>query len=183
MKSFLLAGLFLMAAAGLGVAAPQPAPAAPTFPADTYLALREVAFSTKAEDVDVQSGPGEEQAYGVIVEFWRDAQVATVVAFASGDSSVYLSAGGGEIGGRREPTVASAAKSLVVQAQTQLSDLSVMTQYPTPAPGHVAVYALTTKGLRGVEADESRIAIAKDPLNPLYAGAQGIVSAFHAAHA
>jgi hypothetical protein len=181
MKSSLLAALFVLAAAGPGVAQPKPALAAPAILVDSYLALREVAFSTKPEDVEVQARPGEEQAYGVIVEYWRGAQVVTVVAFASGDSSVYLSVGGGHIGGRREPPVASAAKSLVAQAQALLSDLPVTTQYPAPTPGQATVYALTTKGLRGVQADEPRIAAAADPLNPLYAGARQIVSAFDAA--
>jgi hypothetical protein len=181
MKSHVLAGLLLMMAVGFGLAAQGPAQATTPAVADTYLALREVAFSTKPEDVEVQAKPGQEQVYGVVVEFWRDARVVTVVAFASGDSSVYISTGGGQIGGRREPPVASAAKSLVATAQVLHVDLPATAQYPAPAPGHVTVYALTTAGLRGIEADQSKIAAAGDRLNPLYDGAQQIVSAFDSA--
>ncbi|HZZ69196.1 MAG TPA: hypothetical protein VFE18_13570 [Phenylobacterium sp.] len=156
---------------------PAPPPAYP----DTYLALREVAFSTKPEDVEIQAKPGVEQVYGVIVEFHASGGTSTVVAFGSGDASIYRSNGGGKIGGRREPVVADAARALVALAQIQLTDLPKVTQYPPPAPDHVTVYLLTTAGLRGVEKDQIDIAAADDRLNPLYAGAQQIVSAFSGA--
>jgi hypothetical protein len=160
-------------------AAAQPAAQAqpPAYP-DKYLALREVAFSTKPEDVEIQAKPGVEQVYGVIVEFHASGGTATVVAFASGDASIYRSNGGGKIGGRREPVVADAARALVALAQIQLTDLPKVVQYPPPAPDHVTVYLLTTAGLRGVEKEQIDIVAADDRLNPLYAGAQQIVSAF-----
>ncbi|WP_293367246.1 hypothetical protein [Phenylobacterium sp.] len=194
----IVAALLLAAAAGGPVraeppAAPTPAPAPPTpqTPAapkpapiilvDTYLALREVAFSTHSEDVEVQAKPGVEQAYGVIVEFWEKDQIVTVTAFASGDSSLYFSKGGGMIGGRREPLVSSAAGSLVADAQVRLADVPLVKPYPTPDPGAVRVYVLTTVGLRGAQATQIDIVAADEKLNPLYAGAQRIVSEFRAA--
>jgi hypothetical protein len=159
-------------------AAPPAAQAQPPAYPDKYLALREVAFSTKPEDVEIQAKPGAEQVYGVIVEFHASGGTATVVAFASGDASIYRSNGGGKIGGRREPVVADAARALVALAQIQLTDLPKVVQYPPPTPDHVTVYLLTTAGLRGVEKDQSDIVAADDRLNPLYAGAQQIVSAF-----
>lgn len=164
----------------LGAAAPASA-TQPVAGPETYLALREVAFSTRSEDVEVKATPGQEEVYGVIVEFPDDGALVTVVGFASGDSSVYRSTGGGLIGGRREPLVAAAARSLVARAQIQLADLPLVKAYPTPALEHVTVYVLTTEGLRGVEKDRFQIEAATDPLNPLYAGAQKIVSEFQAA--
>lgn len=184
-KSYLLAAV-LLAAPALALAADPPSPvvrlaAALSAPSDTYLALREVAFSTRSEDVEVKVTPGQEQAYGVIVEFRRDAAMVTVVGFASGDSSVYLSTGGGLIGGRREPLVAAAAQSLVARAQLQLADLPLVKTYPTPDQGDVRVYVLTTAGLRGVEVARSQIETAHHPLNLLYADAQKIMSEFRTA--
>jgi hypothetical protein len=188
-----LAACLLVTAALAAAAAGGPAraapPAAPTagqepataVPADTYLALREVAFSTRSEDVEVQARPGVERAYGVIVEFWEGGEIVTVVAFASGDASLYFSKGGGMIGGRREPLVASAAGSLVAEAQVQLADAPLVKAYPTPDPGSVTVYVLTTAGLRGAQASQRDIAAADHRLNPLYEGAQKIVSEFRAA--
>jgi hypothetical protein len=150
---------------------------------DRYLALREVAFSTHPEDVEVQARPGEERVYGVIVEYQVEDALVTVVGFASGDASVYRSTGGGKIGGRGEPLVASAAWSLVKQAQVQLTDLPLVKAYPTPEPGHVRIYALTTAGLRGAEENRADIQDARDRLAPLFAGGRKIVSEFQAAAA
>jgi hypothetical protein len=163
-------------------AAPAPAPIPKlALPADTYLALREVAFSTHSEDVEVQAKPGVEQAYGVIVEFWQSGQIVTVTAFVSGDSSLYFSRGGAMIGGRREPLVSAAAGTLVADAQIQLADVPLVKVYPTPDPGSVTLYVLTTAGLRGVEAPQIDMAAADYRLNPLYVGAQNIVGEFRAA--
>ena len=148
---------------------------------DTYLALREVAFSTKPEDVEVQPVAGQEQVYGVIVEYQSNDALITAVGFVSGDASVYRSTGGGDIGGRRDPVVADAARALVGLAQVQLSDLPRATAYPTPEPGNVRVYLLTTAGLRGAEEERVQISDTQDRLAALFVGGRKIVSAFRAA--
>lgn len=187
LKSCALAAVLLAAAALIPAAAsarePGSPPAAAPAPAEKYLALREVAFSTKPEDVEVQAKPGQEQVYGVIVEFQEGDALVTAVGFASGDASVYFSTGAGKIGGRREALVADAARLLVARAQThvQIGDLPMVQQYPTPEAGHVRVYALTTAGLRGAEEDRADIESSTDRLNALYLGAQTILSEFRAA--
>ncbi|THD64028.1 hypothetical protein [Phenylobacterium sp.] len=192
LKSRALAAVLLAACSAALPAAAQEPPAAPSAPKppvrkpptlspaslERYLALREVAFSTRPEDVEVQAKPGQEDVYGVIVEFEEGDALVTAVGFASGDASVYFSTGAGKIGGRREALVAAAARSLVAQAQVQLADLPSSAQYPTPDPGHVRVYALTTAGLRGVEEDRIAIETATDRLNPLFEGARKILSEF-----
>ena len=80
------------------------------------------------------------------MEYQAGDALVTAVAFATGDASYYRSTGGGKIGGRREPLVAGAARSLVALAQVQLGDLPLVKQYPTPEPGSVRVYVLTTVG-------------------------------------
>jgi hypothetical protein len=182
LKSCALAAA-LLATTATSAAAQARAPDAAQIAAgvDRYLALREVAFSTKPEDVEVQAKPGEEQVYGVIVEFQEEGALVTAVGFASGDASVYFSTGAGKIGGRREALVATAARSLVAQAQVQLTDLPSVPQYPTPAPGHVRVYALTTGGLRSAEENRGAIEDPADRLNLLFEGAQKILSEFRAA--
>jgi hypothetical protein len=180
LKCCVLAALLLAASA---VAAPAAAqrPGEVVSAVDRYLALREVAFSTRPEEAEVKATPGQEQVYGVIVEFQADGGLVTAVGFASGDASVYYSTGGGKIGGRREPLVAAAARSLVEKAQAQLSDLPNVQNYPTPTPGRVRVYALTTTGLRSAEEDRADIQDPTDRLASLFAGGRRIVSEFLAA--
>lgn len=180
LKSCAVAAVLLTATA----AAAQPAnthAAQVTKAVDTYLALREVAFSTKPEDVEVQPVAGQEKAYGVIVEYQADDSLVTAVAFSTGDASYYRSTGGGKIGGRREPPVADAARALVALAQVQLTDLPLVKAYPTPEPGHVRVYILTTAGLRGAEEDRIQVTDTRNRLAALYAGGRKVVSQFQAA--
>ena len=164
-----------------GPALAQRTPAQITAAVDRYLALREVAFSTHAEDVDVQAMPDKEQVYGVIVEYQVEDALVTVTAFASGDASYYRSTGGGKIGGRREPTVADTARSLVALAQVQLTDLPLVKDYPTPTPGSVRIYALTTAGLRGAEEVRADIQDPQNRLAALFAGGRKIVVEFQGA--
>jgi hypothetical protein len=179
LKSCLLAALLLGATCTPALA--QRTPEQVTAAVDRYLALREVAFSTHPEDVDVQATPGKEQVYGVIVEYQVEDALVTVTAFASGDASYYRSTGGGKIGGRREPTVAGAARSLVALAQVQLTDLPVVKDYPTPKPGSVRIYALTTAGLRSAEEVRADIQDPQNRLAALFAGGRKVVSEFQAA--
>jgi hypothetical protein len=74
--------------------------------------------------------------------------------------------------------VADAARSLVALAQVQLGDLPLVKQYPTPEPGSVRVYVLTTAGLRGVEEDRAQIQDSRDHLAALFAGGRKVVSQF-----
>ncbi len=185
-----LAAVLLAATCAPALAQPAPpaeasnqarTPAQATAAVDRYLALREVAFSTHPEDVEVRATPGQEQVYGVIVEYQMEDTLVTVVAFASGDASYYRSTGGGKIGGRREPTVAGAARSLVALAQVQLPDLQPTKDYPTPATGKVRIYALTTTGLRTAEEARADIQDPQDRLAGLFAGGRKIVTEFAAA--
>ena len=188
LKSCLLVTLLLAASSAPALAQEPAVPKAPaqtqaqiTAAVDRYLALREVAFSTRPEDVEVQPAPGKEQVYGVIVEYQVEDGLVTVASFASGDASYYRSSGGGKIGGRREPTVAGAARSLVALAQVQLTDLAPTKDYPTPTPGSVRIYALTTAGLRSAEEVRADIQDPQDRLAALFAGGRKIVSEFEAA--
>lgn len=180
LKSCAIAAALLIATA----ASAQPADpqAARTVQAvDRYLALREVAFSTKPEDVEVQASAGEERAYGVIVEYQTGEALVTSVAFVTGDASYYRSTGGGKIGGRREPPVADAARALVALAQVQLNDLPLVKAYPTPEPGNVRIYVLTTAGLRGAEETRDQAEDSRDRLAALYAGGRKVVTQFQTA--
>jgi hypothetical protein len=185
LKSCALAAVLLAASCAPALAQEAMIPKAPaqtqaqiTAAVDRYLALREVAFSTHPEDVEVQATPGKEQVYGVVVEYQLEDGLVTVVGFASGDASYYRSTGGGKIGGRREPTVAGAARSLVALAQVQLPDLALTKDYPTPAPGSVRIYALTTAGLRTAEEPRENIQDPQDRLAGLFAGGRKIVTEF-----
>ena len=72
--------------------------------------------------------------------------IATVVAFQSGDASVYLSSGGGVIGGSGHDNVKTAAIRFVNEAQKYLGNTKPTDTTPLPGKDMVNFYFLTNKG-------------------------------------
>ena len=157
---------------GQGAAQAQPNP---------YSGMRELAFSTKPKDIGFTGSPDEEATYGVIIEFRIDRETATVVSFASGDASIYLSTGGAMIGGVGQPRIAQSAKAMIATGQSELGQVPFVDRHPKPSVGQVTIYLLTTRGLRGTAANEAELEGGKHPLSPLFASAQDVITAYRTA--
>ena len=85
--------------------------------------------------------------YGVIMDWAMDDAIATTVAFSSGDASLYLSSGGGTIGGGQHEKVSAVAKSFVDLAQTMLTKSTKTEATPLPRQDVVNFYLLTNRGI------------------------------------
>jgi hypothetical protein len=72
---------------------------------------------------------------------------ATLVSFSSGDASLYLSTGGGLIGGREHDNVSDASEALIAKAGKFLSKATKTTETPLPDKDAVNFYFLTTQGI------------------------------------
>ena len=64
-----------------------------------YNDLRNLAFSATEEQIGVQLPSEQTKIYGVVMDWDLGEGTATLVAFLSGDASLYLSSGGGVLGG------------------------------------------------------------------------------------
>lgn len=73
--------------------------------------------------------------------------IVTTVAYQTGDASLYLSSGGGVIGGGQHQNVNSAAKQWVTLAQTFLDKTTKTETTPLPGEDVVKFYLLTNKGV------------------------------------
>lgn len=74
-----------------------------------YQDLRNLAFNATAEQIGVQIPADQTKIYGVIMDWDLGEGTATLVAFLSGDASLYLSSGGGVIGGSGHDNVKSSS--------------------------------------------------------------------------
>src|SRR3970040_739511 len=61
--------------------------------------LRNRAFKTTPEDLELSLPDNKTVVYGVIMDWEMGGAVATTVSYQTGDASLYLSSGGGVIGG------------------------------------------------------------------------------------
>ena len=111
-----------------------------------YEGLRTMALSATQEQIGVNIPANETKIYGVIMDWDVGEGIATVVAFQSGDASVYLSSGGGVIGGYGHENVKTAAKRFVNEAQKYLANTKPTDITPLPGKDMVNFYFLTNKG-------------------------------------
>src|SRR6202034_1792143 len=115
----------------------------------TYNGLRELALKTSPNDLKLQLDSGETIAYGVLMEMGLPKGTATLTSYSTGDASLYLSTGGGVIGGIHHDNVRSAAKLFVSSAQAYLSKLNEVATFPLPPAGSTHFFVLTNHGVYG----------------------------------
>ena len=111
-----------------------------------YEDLRNLAFGATQEQIGVNTPADETKIYGVIMDWDVGEGTATLVAFLSGDASLYLSSGGGVIGGSGHDNVKKAAAAFINKAEKYLSKTIKTDSTPLPGKDGVKFYFLTNKG-------------------------------------
>ncbi len=120
--------------------------------------------------------PGDADPWGVLMERGFDRGAATLVALATGDASIYLTGGGGVIGGGGHENIRAAARQAVREAASRLDQMSVTTVFPYPGPGRVRFHVLTRHGVVTAEAGESEIQAPQHPLHSLYDASHDVIT-------
>ncbi len=109
--------------------------------------------------------------------------VATLTSFQTGDASLYLSTGGGVIGGVGRATVRDAAIAFVEAATPYLKHMDLSTDFPKPAQGMVRFYVLTTRGIHTAEFTEADLGGNKLEFSPLFYAGQEVLTRLRTARA
>ena len=109
-----------------------------------FESLRKMAFDMSLQLLDLTLKDSE--IYGVIMDWDIGDGIATLVAYKTGDASLYLSSGGGVIGGGQSHYVNTAAKTLVKEATLYFDKSKVMYAIPLPDKDSIRFYFLTAKG-------------------------------------
>lgn len=109
--------------------------------------LRNIAFKVTPEQLGLSLPTDKTLVYGVIMDWGMGGATATTVAFLTGDASLYLSSGGGVIGGGQHQNINHAAKQFVSLAQIFLDKTTKTETSYLPATDEVKFYLLTNKGV------------------------------------
>jgi hypothetical protein len=138
-----------------------------------YPTLRANAMQIRLPDV----AAGD--AHAVLMD-WRVANgMATVMAAADGTASLYLSSGGGYIGGGQGHASIREAALRAVQVATKLLPLFVATEaIDFPASGEVFFFVTTNGGPRRAVAKEEKLRAGTDPLGALGGAMQQIITEY-----
>ena len=105
-----------------------------------------------------------------------DEGCATLVALVDGSASLYLSSGGGTIGGGDHKRVADAARRLISLTEEHLELIPRSTEDRLPANGSVVIHALTYDGRHAVEVVEDELGNNQHELSAVFFGAHDVIT-------
>ena len=104
---------------------------------------------------------------------------ATVVALADGSASIYLSSGGGYLGGHAQESIRSAAQlavKLAATAQNQMKPAG--TDFPLPGQGQVILYVHSDAGLLTASVPQQDLQSNRYPLSQLANAMQNVITQY-----
>lgn len=144
-----------------------------------YVELRNRVFNSSANDFKVENVTEAFPLWGVVVEHGLPNGTATLVCFANGEASLYLSSGAGLAGTSANAEVRAGASNLVQLAAQQAPAASPAEAWPTPAIGEVAFWFLSTNKVLGTRVSDRDLQDENQPLSKLYRSANALLTQMH----
>jgi hypothetical protein len=124
-------------------------------------------------------GIGRDAVHVVLMDWHLEKGTATVVAAADGSASLYLSSGGGYIGGSEKvPSIRDAALHAVKVATGLRLHFERTETSPLPSLGDVTFYLNTGSGVCMAVAPEAKLRAGADPLAALGGAMQRIITEY-----
>jgi len=111
-----------------------------------YPELRTKSLTVTPEQLNLTLDNNKTIVYGAVMDWDIGDAIVTVIAFQTGDASLYISAGQIYIGGYAHENVRNAGLAFVNEAQYYLSKAKAIDSIPLPDKGNVRFYLLTNKG-------------------------------------
>jgi hypothetical protein len=143
-------------------------------PKSIYLGLRDQALNLKREKIGLPAPSKSTQPWVAVMDWGLGSGTATVVAIADGTASIYLSSGGGSIGGgQSHESIRKAAQKMVSVAAEFQPQMRATNSYPLPQKGQIVFYVLTDAGVFTATAPEEELSSHRHPLSKLSDAAPG----------
>ena len=144
-----------------------------------YLGLRNLALQNPPTKIQGASTAKPGDPFAVLMDWGIPAGTATVAAYADGTASVYLSSGGGYLGGgQSHESIRNAAMKTVEIASELKSLMQPTTTYPLPQRGQVTFYLRTDAGVLTATASEDDLRSHRNPFYKLGDSAQTIITEY-----
>jgi len=153
-------------------------PVPPEKAMETYLCLRKLALASTSASTGLKNIKPDEPV-AVLMEMDTGTRNATIAGFIDGTASIYLSNGGGFLGGGQSyPSVHQAALNLIAVARRFRPQMHKAQDYPLPQKGEVLFYVVTDNGVYTVSAPEAELNRRTHPLTELYAAGQEVITQY-----
>jgi hypothetical protein len=146
---------------------------------DAYHRLRNQVLEVTAAELGLDPDP-RAPIHAVIMETgYRDA-VATFACLRDGTVSLYLSTGGGVIGGGQHESVRSACLEMLSITNTYADDFIAacepVSSFPLPGEGDVFFYLVTADAVYQARCQEEALAEQRHPFSALFNNCQTVLS-------
>lgn len=148
-----------------------------TDPKEMYQGLRGLMLATKRPRTIGEPSKSAEP-WGLLMDWGVGNGTATVMSMFDGSASVYLSSGGGYIGGQGIGPVRSAAQKAVAEARLVQMPEHATADFPLPAAHEVFFYFLTDAGVYVLRTNETELSAAAHPLKKLGDAMQAVIEQF-----
>ena len=147
-------------------------------PKDVYVAMRNQMLQGSRAKFGLPATSGADDPWGIIMDWSVTNGTATVVALSDGTASVYLSGGGGFIGGIGQEPIRKAAQNADVVAREFSPRMTATVVYPLPERGQVTFYALTDSGVLTATGLSRDMGAHRDPFSKLGDAMQEIITEY-----
>jgi hypothetical protein len=127
--------------------------------------------------LDPMSAPTE--PWGVVMETGFPEGYYTLVALADGNASIYLSSGGGSIGGGAHETIRKAAQAMVALAAEFQPRAATTNVFPPPKSGQTVFYILSDGGVFTESAPEEDLGEDRHAWSPLFYAGHEVIGQYH----
>ena len=118
------------------------------------------------------------EPWGVIMDWGVASGPVSIVAVADGSASIYISNGGGYLGGYAHESIRNAARDMVKLAAEVQSQTTVTTVYPLPRRGEVIFYLLTDAGIFTAGGSEEELQTHRHFLSKLGDAGQEVITQY-----
>lgn len=144
-----------------------------------YLGLRKQVLSGSSAQMGQSPTLGPNEPWAVLMDMSIPHRTATIAAFADGTASIYISNGGGYLGGgQKYPSVRDAGQKMIAVARRFQSTMQITKQFPLPEQGEIIFYVVTDRGVYTARVPEAECRKRTHPLTELYAAGQEVITQY-----
>jgi hypothetical protein len=147
-------------------------------PKDVYIGLRNTMLQGSRSKFGLTATAKPTEPWGVLMDWGVQKGTASVVAMSDGSASVYLSSGGGYIGGIGQEPIRRAAQKAVEVARAVRLPSQPTTDYPLPEQHGVFFYFLTDAGVFVLRTSEQELNSSRHPLRELGDAMQRVITEY-----
>jgi hypothetical protein len=146
---------------------------------DVYEGLRLQILQGSRKKLDLPPGASRNEPWGVVMDWGMARGTATVTALSDGSASIYLSSGGGSIGGgQSHGSFRKAAKNAVSITAKVQPTMRATAKYPLPSQDQLNFYVLTDAGAYTESASVKDVSSHRQALSALGDAMQVIVTEY-----